>query len=300
MNCQNFRAQIEEAIDEKYLSAATFSHLNGCLGCRAFQRDRKKLRQTLQNLPMVNAPTDFTFRVKARIKKQETNTSAVQSWRQLALLVPTALAVLIIGLVLIRGFVPQQNAQQNAKIVLPPASNAAQPSAQLPAPPDLPIALVVPQAAVNKNNDQPARRHIAAKQNYKPRVDSRKVRVLTVPSNLKRGNEEIFSRDSVVTPVKPSAMPRGIPDPLVTSRKQNGRDLLQTFGVEIASEAENFRVTSVKADSQGSKAGLEIGDLIENINGENPTAISGREFSEITLTIRRQNNMQKIKIVSKP
>lgn len=298
MNCKKYQAQIDETSGEQELSAAAFDHLAICASCRNFKIEREKLAEMLRNGLTVTAPADFNFRVKARIKNQTTDVMTIRRWQRFAFLVPTALAVLISGFVWVKNLAPQQNARQNTEnytenfsptAITAPPSAASSPLAQ-------DLATNLPEPAANRNTAQIVARNVNPK--HKQSKDNRKTRISSVPHDVER--EEIFSKDSVVKAIKPSIVSPGFDDPAAAPRKQNGRDLLQTFGIETVSGIEGLRVTSVKIESRGAKAGLETGDLIEKINGENPTAISGREFKEIVLNIKRQKQTQEIKIVSQP
>ncbi|MEP6923084.1 MAG: PDZ domain-containing protein [Pyrinomonadaceae bacterium] len=299
MNCKNYQAELDEIIGEKMLPTAILNHLSNCPTCQTFKVEREKLTLMLQDLQAVNSPADFNFRVKARIRQQETNVT-IKTWRKFALLVPTALAVLIIGFVLVKTFVLQPPAPQNAGVVFPSQIETSQAATQSPTPENPALIENTSPGQSNEFAEKPLKeREIAFKPSPKPRfarAASRRV-LATTSSSLKDEPKEIHSRDTTGGGAPPSVYPAGIQNPLDPNRKQNGKDLLQTLGVEIAVEGEALRVVSVKENSQGAKAGLEAGDVVEKINGENPQEVSGSKFTELNLTARRKDQKQEIKII---
>jgi hypothetical protein len=73
-NCEVIRRQIDELMLDEAASASVSEHLNGCSGCREFQRTQRKLRQMVGSLGTVAAPADFEFRLRARLANDATGT----------------------------------------------------------------------------------------------------------------------------------------------------------------------------------------------------------------------------------
>jgi hypothetical protein len=71
MNCQSCRIEIEELETAESLSKAASAHLNACSPCGAFYHERLSLRRLVGSLEPVTAPSDFEFRLRARIAASE-------------------------------------------------------------------------------------------------------------------------------------------------------------------------------------------------------------------------------------
>jgi hypothetical protein len=71
MNCQSCRIEIEELEKSESLSKAASAHLNACSSCGAFYNERLSLRRLVGSLEPVTAPSDFEFRLRARIAASE-------------------------------------------------------------------------------------------------------------------------------------------------------------------------------------------------------------------------------------
>src|SRR5688572_32199860 len=76
--CELVRRELEELKLNEEFSAAAAEHLQTCSDCRDFQRQQTKLRQIVGSLGTVNAPADFDFRLRARLRSEE-HTSELQS-----------------------------------------------------------------------------------------------------------------------------------------------------------------------------------------------------------------------------
>jgi len=71
MNCRSVRREIEEVAPDNLLSASAGDHLKNCPQCNAFRDDRLKLREMLSSLGSVEAPSDFDFRLRARLANEK-------------------------------------------------------------------------------------------------------------------------------------------------------------------------------------------------------------------------------------
>jgi hypothetical protein len=71
MNCKSVRREIEEVASDHLLSSSVNDHIENCLECRTFSKDRLKLREMLSNLGAVTAPDDFDFRLRARLANEK-------------------------------------------------------------------------------------------------------------------------------------------------------------------------------------------------------------------------------------
>lgn len=68
MNCSDFRSEIEDArAGAPVGSEAASVHLRACSACRAFRAEHVALKSLLGELEKVEAPSNFEFRVRARV-----------------------------------------------------------------------------------------------------------------------------------------------------------------------------------------------------------------------------------------
>lgn len=67
-DCKAYREVIEELAGVGRLSAEARAHVNACASCRGLEEERASLRRLVRGLGRVEAPADFEFRLRARIK----------------------------------------------------------------------------------------------------------------------------------------------------------------------------------------------------------------------------------------
>jgi hypothetical protein len=73
MNCKQIREEIDTA--SRYnLGGGVRSHLNGCPDCRRYSDEAASLLDLLSAQPRVEVPTDFEFRLRARIARAQAST----------------------------------------------------------------------------------------------------------------------------------------------------------------------------------------------------------------------------------
>jgi hypothetical protein len=65
--CDVIRRELEDLTLNQEFSGPAAEHLRGCADCREFQRQQLKLRQIVGSLGTVDAPSDFDFRLRARL-----------------------------------------------------------------------------------------------------------------------------------------------------------------------------------------------------------------------------------------
>ena len=70
MNCKQIREEIDTA-SRHDLRGAIRSHLNGCPDCRRYSDETAALLGLLGAQPRVEAPTDFEFRLRARMARAQ-------------------------------------------------------------------------------------------------------------------------------------------------------------------------------------------------------------------------------------
>lgn len=296
MNCHTYQTEIEELTVIKALSTEGQKHLEKCADCRAFNRERANLRQMFGSLEQVDAPNDFNFRLRSRLRQHEPQRAALMSGVKTAWLVSSSAAIclaLVLTFVLNRetNLVTQPSSESVAQITAQPAltNNAEQPQTPLPSTPEV----LQPNQLSTKSVVLPDQAKAVARKNAATKTASpRKV----APKN----QPEIYSMDSALDTAKPSIMASGFNDPLAPPKKQTAAGLLRTVGVETENKAEGLFVISINPEGQAGRSDLRMGDVIQKVNGESPLAVSGNEFKEFKLTVRRNNQIQEITISTKP
>jgi hypothetical protein len=71
INCRNARREIEEAAPGELLSSGVETHMLSCAACKKFFREQTKLRALVSSLGTVEAPSDFDFRLRARLAAEK-------------------------------------------------------------------------------------------------------------------------------------------------------------------------------------------------------------------------------------
>lgn len=69
-DCKNIRQRIDQAELSEPLTDSTRAHLRVCEDCRQFEAERNALRELMAGLGPVAAPSDFDFRLKARLARE--------------------------------------------------------------------------------------------------------------------------------------------------------------------------------------------------------------------------------------
>lgn len=76
INCKTVCREIDESDIGQDLSSVAREHVQSCEHCRGFYEGRRELRLMLGSLETVAAPSDFEFRVRARLANKEAGRSA--------------------------------------------------------------------------------------------------------------------------------------------------------------------------------------------------------------------------------
>jgi hypothetical protein len=71
MNCKQIREAIDTASRRNPYSGAVASHLNGCDDCRRYSDETASLTRLIGAQPRVEAPSDFEFRLRARLLRAQ-------------------------------------------------------------------------------------------------------------------------------------------------------------------------------------------------------------------------------------
>ncbi len=69
--CKTIRREIDEADLNHHLTTAAADHLPACVECRTFQSEQLALQGLMASLDTVAAPSDFYFRLRARLAREK-------------------------------------------------------------------------------------------------------------------------------------------------------------------------------------------------------------------------------------
>lgn len=89
MNCRECQLEIDASANCQLSSAEGRRHLALCGACRNFQRERAALKMLVGELARVESPTDFDFRLRARLAAERSAERSDQ-WEWLQFAPPTA------------------------------------------------------------------------------------------------------------------------------------------------------------------------------------------------------------------
>lgn len=297
MNCQITQTEIDELIAEQNLSANVVHHLKDCENCRAFQSERARLRQMIQALPAANAPNDFNFKLKSRLRRTE-KPATVFSWQKIAAFTaPAVCAAFALTFVLTNNFnsaPPTETAVTTTATPVPtvapfvPAAPISQPEIIKP---------IQPSEAELVADRSPRRSNFAVQpKTERLPVQRRAAAPVARDEIISRTTEGggIVSADTGLKPAPPSITPPGIN--LEQPKKINAGELLRTFGIETESDTDSLRVKTVKSG----QSEIQAGDIIQKINGQTPANLTGNDFKEISVTVIRKNETKEVKILNKP
>src|ERR1041385_7286116 len=73
--CRDVRQEIDQSELGLRLSESSESHVIGCARCAAFRAERTRLRELVGSLRPVTAPADFDMRLRARIAREQVQSS---------------------------------------------------------------------------------------------------------------------------------------------------------------------------------------------------------------------------------
>jgi hypothetical protein len=207
MNCQSCRIEIEELEIAESLSKAASAHLNTCSACGAFYHERLSLRRLVGSLEPVTAPSDFEFRLRARIAASESGGNHRFSFRSFissapAISLAASFALLIAAFVVYNHFKPGStvNNQTNEIVRQEPTQRTEAPSSHAPS------GNIASQATANVSKpdaDNSRSPVILSTVSSNPRqrvavVGKNAVR--RQPKQLEAGSQQIVSSDEAVRP----------------------------------------------------------------------------------------------------
>src|ERR1041384_7009000 len=140
--CRSVRQEIDQSELDQRLSESSESHVIGCASCAAFRAERTRLRELVGSLQPVTAPADFDMRLRARIAREQVQSSTQPSIFRLFMSTP---AIAFAGLiVMVVGGLVWMN-QRSTTAPMPAANNQ-------PAPPNPTGAAVASTQAGTRDN----------------------------------------------------------------------------------------------------------------------------------------------------
>lgn len=316
-NCQNYQNEIETATDfsnQNPLSTEISQHLENCATCQTYNAERESLHKLMQKLERVSAPTDFDFRLRAKLNQRKTVPAqpfSFLTWRKIAVFAPATFAVLLLAIFGLRSF-NYQTSPVNSEQAKTEISQKPQIVAQ-PATVQNNATVIEQNSIAALTNSETTEKTVATDDAKKPKtVDSIKVKrniervspskptLAKIERSAKRNaandEEKSMSRDLAVERAAPSILPPGFSNPLESpTTKTDLRGLLSTFGIETK---DGFRVSDVKENSLAMRAGLMKNDVIQSVNGEtaNEKITLPNQPKVIVINVLRDGKTQQIKL----
>lgn len=263
-----------------------------------------KIQQMIKNLQRVDAPKNFDFRLKARIANAKPTEFQPRFFPVLRYVLPLSVVVLIFTFVIINGVYFAGNQQTVAEVQPIPVETEIAPTndSQI-APPEtakIPVK-TAPQSDLADSNlpkvEEKKKEIIPVEETKSVAVKSPKKLQPELPKEkVINNNDGGGSRDNTVTPPKVFT-PKGIPSNdlvEVSPNNENKNDILTKQillprGIEIVSENGKRRVQSVKKGSIAERSGVEVGDLVEMIDGEKVSgdSVRGKKLEGKQITVLR-------------
>lgn len=263
MKCKDFRIEVEDGLKSESLSIAGQSHAADCRPCREFHQKHVEFREWLTVCEKITAPKDFQFGVQRKIAGGNYAHSHGWAWSRLKYIVPaTALTAILV----LAGFYAFNNgtaANQGRGVatIAPENRNpntAKDENVQAP---------VVVQPEIQKPGDE----KIAAA------VNTNKQDKNLPPAVQKEGPGG--SVDSTLKDVKDPETPKGFD----LTRKGSVQSQLLQLGVITGWDNGLIKITLVKANSAGARAGVKVGDNVDSWNGNVLTVKRGDRAMQFTL-----------------
>ncbi|HEV7374651.1 MAG TPA: hypothetical protein VGN95_08030 [Pyrinomonadaceae bacterium] len=213
MNCQSCRIEIEELEISESLSKAASAHLNACSSCGAFYHERLSLRRLVGSLEPVTAPSDFEFRLRARIAASESVGNHRFSFRSFiasapAISLAASFALLIAAFVVYNHFKsgPAVNNQTNEVARQESMQKTEQPNSNAPSGNIASKDTTTVSTPDDKDSSPPVLLPAGDNPHRRVGVISRNA-VHRQPRELDAGSQQIESRDEAVRPA-PRIMPQ--------------------------------------------------------------------------------------------
>ena len=252
--------------------------------------EKEPVSQLLAGMKRVDAPSDFDFRVKARIAAGRP-VDRSRSW------LPAAVRIAVhLGLLLsVGGYVGYNTIYQPVDLaVAPVAENKV---IEAPIASDVTSNLPVSLPVKNDISERPESRPADINNPIRVRSNERRI-VSSSPSNRRPGGGSIdlaSRKPRVVLPngidLNGKVLPRGFEGSAGVSAK----DILSFMGIEADAA---WKVSSVKQKSMAERSGLKAGDIIEAINNQNLAEKStfGNKVSSKSVRVLRDGKSVQIEL----
>lgn len=178
--CKTIRRELDEADPNQQPGNSAAEHLRGCSDCRAFASDQRSLRGLIATLKPVVAPSDFDFRLRARLAREKSraqNGAGISNFLKIPRPVAVAALVLLVSVV---GVVIRNRVTSSPPntVNLPGAKEAASGTASAaitpaaPSSPDFGKAGAVATTVGSGNNPAATDHHdVVAPKNRGPRIN---------------------------------------------------------------------------------------------------------------------------------
>lgn len=290
MNCREFLIVFEEGSG---LTEAAALHLKDCSDCRKTSCEQTLVWHMIDNLPRVDAPNNFDFRVKRRIADSKPKDFQPQFLPILRYVLPLGLAVLILGFFIFkmtdfsdRNIAPQLAGTSNDSKATP--SNFSLTNQNI-------LAVIQNEnSVVNELNSNIAQ----TKDDQERQIASSKSPKERQIQSPKNSHEDTGggSHVSSLTPIIPK-YPRGLdPNQTIESSPEfsnpksfSADEILTQLGIESVLENGRLQVKSIRQNSLAERSGVKIGDVVEAIDGRKISSepIRAKTIEGKTLTVRR-------------
>lgn len=242
----------------------------------------EKLRQMIGNLKRIDAPKDFDFRLKARIAKAKPRDFKPRFLPVLRYVLPLSALLVIFAFVILNAlYFPDSQAVSQVEEVTP------KPNIEKGSSPIIQVANISNTAKDEKSVVEvlPIKQEQAkVEKNAKSSAKETQFVPVKSPTDIPKKNlvvkEEVKddgggSRVSAAS-VSPVITPNGInlnSPPQTPSNSENlpslnAQEILLQLGIEASFSDASWKVKSVKQYSLAENSGVQIGDVVEAIDGE--------------------------------
>ena len=261
-----------------------------------------KIQQMIKNLPRVDAPKDFDFRLKARIASAESKNFQPRFFSVLRYVLPLSVVVLIFTFVIINGVYFAGNNQTVADVqpISVKIETALTKDSQI-APPEVVNAPVksTPDKDIADSSEskiQVKRKEIIPVEETKfvaiklPKKTQSELPKVKMPDEGGGSIDSSFSKTKVITPIGIDS--KDLVESSPNNENKNDvltKQILLPLGIEIVSVNGKRRVQSVKKESVAERSGVKVGDLVEAIDGEKVSgeAVHGKKLEGKQITVLR-------------
>lgn len=298
MNCREFLNEFEERVA---LSEAATLHLKDCAGCKKTSAMQARIWEMIDGLNPVSAPKDFDFHVKARIAQgRPAEDFQPRFLPVLRYVLPLSVIVLIVGLIAFNTLYFSNSPSEAAL-----ADNQQKPSLienQTAAAEPLPVTDSQLSANTSEANTQPL---IIKKRPELLAIKApQKDEGIPVRNKVKKvqDNSHLISVTSPVIFNPPNVSPdetKELPPVNSTVAAITLEDVAKFMGIETAYENGKRRVKSIDSGSPAERAGVKVGDVIDEINGRKISgedvrfkAIEAKSLTVIRASERIEINLQ--------